>query len=430
MKKAYEFLVKAENNSTLFTIDDLVAASGWTLKTAQGIKSKKISQFLQKVNNKYKCVGISRLSEIAFCRLCSQTSTLAKDPEKPILLPEIEGLVIKARDAALAAVQHYNNPTSLFRSDNYIILMIIAFTSLFHAILKRDGVYIEDTTHVGRNGKFYLWDVEKCCNYYLSNYISKLSKVDLESMEQNIKFMIPIRNDIEHQFIPELDPFIIGHCQSMLMNFEKLLVEEFTNYYALNASLSIALQFSTNLSAEAANSLKRFESAEFQELKKYISEFHKSLRSEIYTNPNFAFRIWLIPKTGNHQNSSDLAVEFINIDKLDPEKAAQLESDIIAIKDKNFEVPKDPGHTHPYLFSEVIKKVNEIIGKQIIGQHDIQIIIKMYKVKENPKYYFRASIRTAPGQYSNSFVHWLVEQYKTDADFFTKARQIYKSKKD
>ena len=46
----------------------------------------------------------------------------------------------KARESCLAAVAAYNNPTVEFRSGTYIVLIIIAWTSLFHAIFYRRRV--------------------------------------------------------------------------------------------------------------------------------------------------------------------------------------------------------------------------------------------------------------------------------------------------
>lgn len=38
-----------------------------------------------------------------------------------------------SRNSALTAVETYNRPNSKFRIENYIILMVIAWTKLFHA---------------------------------------------------------------------------------------------------------------------------------------------------------------------------------------------------------------------------------------------------------------------------------------------------------
>ena len=40
----------------------------------------------------------------------------------------------KAKDSALCAVEIYNKPSVKFKSSGYITLMVMAWTSLFHAI--------------------------------------------------------------------------------------------------------------------------------------------------------------------------------------------------------------------------------------------------------------------------------------------------------
>ena len=40
----------------------------------------------------------------------------------------------KSRDSALLAVETYNKPAIKFKSGGYIVLMVISWTALFHAI--------------------------------------------------------------------------------------------------------------------------------------------------------------------------------------------------------------------------------------------------------------------------------------------------------
>jgi Domain of unknown function (DUF3644) len=50
---------------------------------------------------------------------------------------EVKLLLQKAREATLLAVETYNRPNASFRSGASIVLMVIAWTSLFHAIFVR-----------------------------------------------------------------------------------------------------------------------------------------------------------------------------------------------------------------------------------------------------------------------------------------------------
>lgn len=45
-------------------------------------------------------------------------------------------LLKKSREAALAAVQIFNNPNISFKSESYVVLMIIAWTYLLHAYFR------------------------------------------------------------------------------------------------------------------------------------------------------------------------------------------------------------------------------------------------------------------------------------------------------
>ena len=56
------------------------------------------------------------------------------------LSKKVKSLLQKSRESALLAVEVYNKPNTTFRSGGYIVLMIIAWTSLFHAIFERQKI--------------------------------------------------------------------------------------------------------------------------------------------------------------------------------------------------------------------------------------------------------------------------------------------------
>ncbi len=49
-------------------------------------------------------------------------------------------LIHKSREAALAAVQIFNNPQITFKSEMFIVLMNIAWTYMLHAFYRKHGV--------------------------------------------------------------------------------------------------------------------------------------------------------------------------------------------------------------------------------------------------------------------------------------------------
>jgi hypothetical protein len=64
------------------------------------------------------------------------------------------------------------------------------------------------------DGEKKAWDLSDCIKEHFKgqDYPSK----------QNLKFFIGLRNQIEHSFLPALDPEIYGECQALLLNYEKL----------------------------------------------------------------------------------------------------------------------------------------------------------------------------------------------------------------
>lgn len=188
---------------------------------------------------------------------------------------KVKSLLRKARDSARLAVSVYNNPTSEFRTYGFIVLMNIAWTSLFHAIFeqKRVRYYYRDKSDRRRyarvEGDYKAWELSKSASEYFGD--------SNEPMRQNIEFFVGLRNKIEHRFAPEIDIDVFGECQSYLMNFEHVLVTEFGLAYALADNLVFALQFSKIRSTEQITALKKSQSKHLREIQEYIHNFRRGL---------------------------------------------------------------------------------------------------------------------------------------------------------
>ena len=72
----------------------------------------------------------------------------------------------KARDSALLAVEVYNKPAVSFKSSGYITLMVIAWTSLFHAIFfqrRQKPFYRKSSGHYERvDDDYRYWELGEC----------------------------------------------------------------------------------------------------------------------------------------------------------------------------------------------------------------------------------------------------------------------------
>src|ERR1700693_1646814 len=107
-------------------------------------------------------------------------------------------LLAKSREATLSAVQVFNNPLIQFKSETFIVLMIIAWTYLLHAYYRQQGTeyrYVEARSSGRRKfdhtkrGAFKYWELERCLN-------ETKCPIDRETA-LNLRFLIGLRNEIE-----------------------------------------------------------------------------------------------------------------------------------------------------------------------------------------------------------------------------------------
>jgi hypothetical protein len=122
--------------------------------------------------------------------------------------------------------------------------------------------------------------------------------------------------------------------------------------------------------------MRRFQGQEYDEVKDYIDTFRSSIPDSIYQDLRYSFLVYLIPKLGNHESSSDLAFEFVKYDPSNPEDMAALEKLVVLIKDRQVPVA-NAGLFKP---SQVARSVSEKTGRPFTVYHHTQAW-KMYKVR-------------------------------------------------
>jgi hypothetical protein len=244
----------------------------------------------------------------------------------------------KARASALSAVENYNKPTASFRTRGFVVLIIIAWTALFHAVFYKRGVkpwYLIDPNskrkrYVKVDGEPKHWELATCIEQYWPGVTNP--------EKSNIQFLIGLRNKIEHRDAPELDPALYGECQATLMNFEEILESEFGADSALVPGATVALQFSAMRPQAQERALKRLQSKVAKDVLQFANGFRADLPSEVSGSTKFALNLFLIPRVANRPGSADLAVEFVHYDPAKPEEMAQLEKVVALIKEKRVPV--------------------------------------------------------------------------------------------
>lgn len=351
IRASYQFFLEMQEKRMLFSSEDISRATGWSKSTIKTYRSKKWADILISKSNRMFMANLKAYTEDAYVRMMSQNYKQSIDPFRPELPECVEELVVKARDCAILAIDIYNRPIVAFRSQGYIVLMIIAWASLFHAIYEHND---DDYFYKDKQGNPILIDGDKKA-WELDRCIDKCGNMISEAVKQNLRLFILLRNKIEHRYVPAFDLDIFGECQAMLLNFETLLTDKFGTYYALNNTLSFPLQISSTRNHEQTKALKKVESKHYLELKNYIDSYRTSLEDAVYADNQYSFRIFLVPQVGNHKNSSDCAIEFIRYDPKHPEEFDAIKRNIALIREKRVPVANQ-GKLKPKMVCDKLSK--------------------------------------------------------------------------
>lgn len=219
-------------------------------------------------------------------------------------------LLSKSKECTLAAVKIYNDPLIQFKSESFTVLMIIGWTYLLHSYCRVKK--IEYRYHEEKNGRkkfdktkrgsYKYWELERCLN-------DKSCPLHNDA-KNNLRFLIGLRHEIEHQMTLNLDDYISGRYQACILNFNKYLVSLFGKEQSLEKYLSYSLQF-IELSNEQIQGSKP-EAEIPNNLKAYIIDFDKTLTAEEYNSPNYSFRLLFSRKLVNRPGQADKVIEFID----------------------------------------------------------------------------------------------------------------------
>lgn len=421
--ESYLFLTSRERASEPFSLEELCEATGWSISTPRTYLTKRWPQWVAKVDDRYRTSGLVAIGEDEYRRHMSQRQDVSQEPSRPSLLASVERLVLKAQQSATLAVDVYNRPATQFRTEGYIVLMVVAWTAALHAIFERDGVdYIDrdqngDPVMIGEDQKARA----------IGDCIRERFGDGTPPVRTNLEFIIGLRNKIEHRYVPSIDVHVAGECQALLLNLERLLSDEFGDYYSIADSLSVPLQTSILRNTARVSALRQLQAHHYDEVMEYIEDYRSELPDSVYSDPSYSFRVYLIPKVGNHESSSDIAFEFVKYDADKPEDMEALRHQVTLIRDRQVPVA-NPGMHKP---SGVARQVAERIGRCFSGHHHV-LAWKCYGVRASgvqpdqckPEYCQFDSVHK-DYIYTDAWVDFLVDKL-SDADEYarvTKFRQ-------
>lgn len=240
-------------------------------------------------------------------------------------------LIIKSREAALSAVQVFNNPLITFKSEMFIVNMIIAWTYLLHAYYRSQGIEYRyhEILPSGRrkfdktkHGADKYWELERCLN-------DRSCPVNSDAAN-NLKFLIGLRHEIEHQMTSRIDDALSARFQAACLNFNDLIKKLFGDDYGIDKHLSFSLQFSS-LSDEQAQAMEDYKDILPAHVARFVEGYDGQLSMEEYNSPKYAYRVLYTQKTANRPGQADKVIEFV---KPGSEAAKGINITYAAIKEK------------------------------------------------------------------------------------------------
>lgn len=285
-------------------------------------------------------------SEAMLLRCCQRMMDMTSQKKRIRAVGSISSeLIKKSREAALASVQIFNNPALTFKSEIFIVLIMISWTYLLHAYYRKKQIEYRYYKMVGARKKFDKtakgamkhWELERCLNDENSPVPPNAAK--------NLKFLIGLRHEIEHQMTTRIDQLLSARFQACCLNYNELIKKLFGSEFGIDKHLSFSLQFSS-LNKEQVDMLSKTEGLP-ENIRAYITAFDMDLSDEEFNDPRFSYRVFFIPKTANRKGQADQVIEFI---KSGSELAKGINAQYTVIKET--ERPK-------CLPSEIVQKIKK-----------------------------------------------------------------------
>lgn len=225
-------------------------------------------------------------------------------------------------------MQIFNNPLIRFKSESYIVLMVIAWTYLLHAHYRTVGVeyrYFDQKPkarrfHKTKHGAYKYWELERCLNHAESPVVGAVAA--------NLRFLIGLRHEIEHQMTLNLDAFLSGRYQACALNYNTSIKELFGERWGIDRHLTYALQFMELSQAQAEGIPVNPKVPD--RLIAYMAEFDGALPDAELDSQEFSYRLHFKRRLVGKPGQADRVVEFIDPNA---EEAKELDRQLVLARE-------------------------------------------------------------------------------------------------
>ena len=232
-----------------------------------------------------------------------------------------------SRAACLLALRVWNDPQASFKTSAFALLLVTAWNSLALALLQRDGVEwrrSQDGEPVMRQGLEMSLGTDKLVSQAFQGG-------DHRGLRKNVKFWLDLRNCVAHRHLPALDISVIPYAQAGLLNYERVISEEFGASYQLAEYLSVPLQLSGFRDPDVLSARRRVQASLPFNVQALLSRVETDT-PELLTDETFMMRVAFIPFVPASGRNPDVVAYFV--------RPGEVPDDLSDILDRYAIIPK------------------------------------------------------------------------------------------
>lgn len=313
-------------------------------------------------------------------------------------------LLDKSQEAFILSLEIYNKPTIKYRVEGFCFFFCNAWELLLKSKIlednkKESAIYYKKQRNQKRR------------SLSLGDCLKKIIPNESDPVRKNIKDIANIRNEATHLIIIELEAIYAGLFQSGVLNY----INNIDEWFGISITEKITPAMLTLVS-----DIKQIDPIFIKN--RYGPEILKFVESEIER----------IDK--NEEELKDVKYRISIEYNLVLTKSAK-DADITlssGVGGKSFgliEVPKDIEKTHPYLQKDIITKIKERIGGDILfNRYDFQSILYKEKIKSKLKYHYMIK-KPEIHRYSDALIDLIVDKIERDQEYLKKARMAYNNRR-
>ena len=318
--------------------------------------------------------------------------------------PGLKGrLVDKSVDAYVLALETINRLSIRYRVETFCYLICNAWELLLKAKILEDSGKKDAIFYKSQKGK-------PKRSLSLRDCLEQVIPDKLDPERRNIERIADLRDESVHLVFTGVPRDALCLFQAGVINYHKRLSEWFQ--VALSdrvhvGMMSIVYDMEPQHGDLSDKRLRRElgkDAADF--LTRYCSEIRQEfeqLQRPAEFSIGIEYRLVLTDKPGD----ADIVL------------SRGLAGDTVT---QIVEVPKDPSKSHPLRQKEVLEQIQTALKGVEINQHDMRCVNNVHRIKTRSEFFYQGKVKGSPGQYSPTYVNWLIRQFQNDPNFFEKAR--------